>query len=1289
MDFYRFRTKEHKNGTTELYPGFVVGRSTDLMIRGGKFYAVWDEEAGMWSTDEYDVARLVDVELYAEANDPKHTGRMMVVRAMTEFESTSWSQFQKYISQIQDNSVLLDQSLTFVNTDVKKSDYVSKRLPYALAPGDHSAWDELVGTLYSVEERAKIEWIIGAIVSGDSKKIQKFGVFYGPPGSGKGTVMDIMHKMFEGYTTTFEAKQLGSANDNFALEVFRNYPLVAIQGDGNLSRIADNARLNSITAHEPMTINTKFKSAVTDRIHAFLVMGTNKPVQITDAKSGLIRRLIDIHPTGIKIPTNHYLTLVSRTDFELGAIAHHCLTVYREMGKNYYEGYRPLEMMLQTDPFFNFIEYNFDIFKEMDGVSLTQAYTMYKEYCEDAKEPRPLTRQKFQHELRNYFEDFKDRTEVDGHQVRNYYRGFSANKFKEPAKDGPTFSLAVDDDASLLDEALADMPAQYARQLPDGGYIPEKYWDDDERLINGEMKHPEPRQVCSTILSDLDTSKLHYVLVPENHIVIDFDLKDEDGNKSLEMNLQAASNWPPTYAELSQGGNGVHLHYIYEGDVHQLASVHSNGVEIKTLLGNASLRRRVSKCNSVPIATMNGGLPLKEKKMLDKKQMSSEKTVRDMIAKNLDKGYVSGTKSSVDFIKKILDDAYASGMSYDVSDLKGPVMAFAANSSNQKLQALKVVTQMKWKSDDMANPMLEPETAGDDDDKLENATDDRLVFYDVEVFPNLFVVCWKYQGSDVVTKMINPTSREIEALLQLRLVGFFNRRYDNHILYAAYIGYSVEALYKLSQKIVTHKDGQSMFGEAYGLSYADIWDFASSKQSLKKWQIDLGLPHVELDIPWDQPVPDELIPQVVDYCVNDVNSTEAVFEDRRQDFVARQILADLSGLQVNDTTQRHTARIIFGTDRHPQASFLHPDLAEEFPGYTFDQMRRPASEYMGEDPSEGGYVFEKVGMYHDVDVFDVASMHPTSIVQLNAFGQYTPRFKDLLDARVAIKRKNYAEARKMLDGKLSPYLEDPKDAKQLSYALKIVINIVYGLTSAKFDNPFRDHNNRDNVVAKRGALFMIRLKNELLERGVEVVHIKTDSIKVVNATDEIRKFIFEFGEGYGYEFEHEATYDKFCLVNKAVYIAHYGWAADEDLIGKWDATGAQFQQPYVFKKLFSGEEIVFDDLCVTKEVQGSAMYLNFEHDKPEIGPKETMKFIGRTGRFVPVTEDQGGAMLLRFKDDKGTKVTGTSGYLWLEADVAKKVDAKINMAYFDKLMDDAIAALEKHGDAEEFCERRF
>jgi hypothetical protein len=233
--------------------------------------------------------------------------------------------------------------------------------------------------------------------------------------------------------------------------------------------------------------------------------------------------------------------------------------------------------------------------------------------------------------------------------------------------------------------------------------------------------------------------------------------------------------------------------------------------------------------------------------------------------------------------------------------------------------------------------------------------------------------------------------------------------------------------------------------------------------------------------------------------------------------------------------------------------------------------------------------------------------------------------------------------------------------------------------------------NKDNIVAKRVALFMIELQQELQDRGAKVVHIKTDSVKVVDPTDEIRDFIVKFGEKYGYEFEHEYTFDKFCLVNDAVYIAKIDWAEDEELIGTWDATGAQFQHPYVFKTLFSGEELSFYDFGMAKSVLTGAIYMNFNHDAPEVPPKEGMKFVGKTGLFVPVAEGEGGAMLYRTndKDDRLNKVTGTSGHLWMEADLAKERDAKIDMSYFEKLTDDAIGALNKFGDAQDFCGRRL
>lgn len=1254
MDFYQIKEGSLKKDVTEIYPDFKVCRSKDLMVRGKSFYAVWDEEKGLWSTDEYDVQRLVDAELleYKEKRKDYIEGKIKV-KTLGAFSNTSWTQFKRYMSLLSDNSHQLDERLTFSNTEVKKKDYVSRRLPYPLEEGSIDAYTEMIGTLYDPEEREKLEWAVGAIVAGDAKDIQKFLVLYGEAGSGKSTFLNIIQKLFAGYYTAFEAKALTSNSNAFSTEVFKNNPLVAIQHDGDLSKIEDNTKLNSIISHEEMTMNEKYKASYMARSNSFLFMATNKPVKITDAKSGIIRRLIDVKPSGRKVPTRKYHALMSQIDFELGAIAYHCLEVYRTLGKNYYSAYRPLEMMMQTDVFFNFIEDNYLVFKKQDGVTLTQAYDMYKTYCEEALIEFKLPRYKFREELRNYFKTYIEDTHVDGKHVRGYYSEFLYGKFVSESKtiEEKPVSLELSHDESLLDVEFANCPAQYANEKG----TPIARWAEVE-----------------SVLSDLDTRRLHYVLPPINHIFIDFDLKDKDGNKSLEKNIEAASKWPSTYAEFSQGGCGIHLHYIYDGDVTRLSTLFSEGIEVKAPIGKSSLRRRLSKCNNIPIATINSGLPLKGEKVLNFEGVTNENIMRDTIKRALAKEFSGGaTRTNVDFIFKVLDDAYKAGVHYDLRDMEQKVLIFANNSTNQSRYCVELVNKMKFKSEEASQPLNVYEK-------------DELVFFDVEVFPNLFLVNWKYSGPDSkCVRMINPTSQDIEGLMRMKLVGFNCRRYDNHILYGRYIGYDNMQLFQLSQKIVGNTR-TGLFGEAYNISYTDVYDFSSVKQSLKKFEIDLGIHHMELGLPWDQPVPEEKWLLVADYCDNDVIATEAVFNARKEDWTARQILADLSGLTPNDTTQQHTARIIFGEDKNPQNKFEYTDLSKLFPGYVFDMGK---SMYKEEDPGEGGYVYAEPGMYSDVALLDVVSMHPTSLVLMNMFGPYTKNFEELLEARVAIKHKEFDRAKQMLGGILSKYLKSENQADALSYALKIIINIVYGLTSAKFDNKFKDPRNKDNIVAKRGALFMIDLKRAVQAEGFTVAHIKTDSIKIPNANQYIVKFVTEFAQKYGYTFEHEATYEKFCLVNDAVYIAKYD---EQGLRGKggkeakkWTATGAQFAHPYVFKRLFGKDQILFEDMCEAKTV-ATALYLDMNEGLQ--AEEHDYHFVGKAGNFCPVKPGCGGGILLREKDGKYYAATGTKGYRWLEAEMVKDLNRMedIDRSYFEDLAESAVDNVSKFGDFEWF-----
>ena len=1333
VDFLIISIRSNKSGV-EIYPKFrLYPKSQDLMIRGGDFYAVWREDIGLWSTNEDDALAIIDNELMKKTEEykAKHPDTKITTLYTWDSSSGSIDSWHKYCQkQKRDSFEMLDETLVFSNSETNKKDYASKKLSYPLEKGSITAYNKLISTLYDEENRHKIEWAIGSIVTGDSKTIQKFMVFYGAAGTGKSTILNIIQALFDGYYSVFDAKALGSSSNSFALEPFKCNPLVAIQHDGDLSKIEDNTRLNSLVSHELMTVNEKFKSTYSNRFKCFLFMGTNKPVKITDAKSGLIRRLIDVNPSGNKVSQAEYKRLVKQIPFELGPIAWHCKNVYLK-DPYYYDDYIPTSMMGASNDFYNFVFDSYHIFKKQDGTTLKAAWEMYKTYCEDTKVAYPCSQRIFKEELKNYFWDYNDRLNLDdGTRARSYYSGFKTSIFEnndnKSNKNKEELQLIdFKKQESIFDKECANCLAQYASSKE----TPSKKWDN-----------------VKTTLNKINTSKIHYVKIPENHIVIDFDIKDDSGKKSFEKNLEAASKWPATYAELSKSGAGIHLHYIYNGDVTKLSRVYADSIEIKVFTGKSSLRRKLTKCNNLPIKTISSGLPIrKEKSVVSENVIKSEIGIRKMIQRNMEKEFHPGTKPSVDFIYKILEDAYERGLKYDVSDMKNEIYAFAMNSTNQSDYCIKLVNQMHFKSDDPSEGI--------------DSKDSKIIFYDIEVFPNLLLVNWKLQGKEnKIVRMINPEPKDIEELLKYRLVGFNCRRYDNHLIYARLMGYNNEQIYNLSQRIIKG-ERNAFFGEAYNLSYTDIYDFASAgnKKSLKKLEIEMGIHHKELGLPWDQPVPEEKWIEVAEYCDNDVIATEAAWDYLSADWLARQILADLAGMTVNDTTNTLTTRIIFGNDRKPQSKFFYRNLAEPvkgndispdiikflekacpemmsqthtgyndkrqsilpyFPGYTFEAGK---SIYRGEEVGEGGYVYAEPGIYCDVALLDIASMHPHSDIAECLFGpEYTNKFRDIVEGRVYIKHEDWESVNKILDGKLTPYVQKVINgeltSKQLANALKTAINSVYGLTAANFDNPFRDIRNKDNIVAKRGALFMIDLKHEVQKRGYTVAHIKTDSIKIPNATKEIIDFVYNFGKQYGYTFEHEATYDRMCLVNDAVYIAKY---KDGKHAGEWTATGTQFQIPYVFKTLFSKEQILFDDMCETKSVT-SSLYLDMNESLPDVSMYEkeltkleqqfkkeqiseaefnTLKdqlithineghdyqFIGRVGNFCPILPGHGGGLLVREKDGKYYSATGSKGYRWLESEMVRGTNEEyIDRSYYNKLVDEAIDTISKYGDFERF-----
>ena len=461
-------------------------------------------------------------------------------------------------------------------------------------------------------------------------------------------------------------------------------------------------------------------------------------------------------------------------------------------------------------------------------------------------------------------------------------------------------------------------------------------------------------------------------------------------------------------------------------------------------------------------------------------------------------------------------------------------------------------------------------------------------------------------------------------------------------------------------------------------------------------------------------------------------STEVAFWYLEADWVARQLLADIADLTVNDTTNTLTTKMIFGNNKKPQSQFCYRNLAEPvkelpvgvsdfltdacsemmkwwsensdsllpyFPGYKYEYGK---STYLGQEVGEGGRVYAEPGIHFWDALLDVASMHPHSTIAECLFGpEFTKRFKEIVDGRVSIKHEAWSEINNILGGKLTKYIKWVEDGKitlkQLANALKTAINSVYGLTAAKFDNPFKDPRNIDNIVAKRGALFMMNLEQEVKNMGYTVAHIKTDSIKIPMADKKIIDFVMEYGKRYGYTFEHEATYERMCLVNDAVYIARYAKAEDCEKLygyvpddnkkkgGQWTATGTQFAVPYVFKSLFTHEDIVFEDMCETMAVTSSL------HLRDTV--TGDLEFVGRVGQFCPIKPGCGGKELLREGKDKEGNVkysaaTGSKGYLWLESEQVKALGKEddIDRSYYDAMVNKAVEAISKFGDFEAFVD---
>lgn len=1245
MDFVEISKSEVRGNNRKsdfvIHPDFLYANIKDLVTRGSSFYAFWADDH--WSTSLDELILRIDKEVIERSKKEQQLQpeAKISTRLMNQDGSGMMKKFKDYTSRFPSkDTVKFNSNILFADVIPKREDYATTQLSYTPKRQATPYFDEMMSTLYDKENLDKILWFMGAVLTNSMKDIQKFMYLYGGKGTGKGTVIDIFRALFEGYYGEIDLATL-TGGGAFATSQVQELPLL-VDSDSDLSKIKQDQYLLKLTAHEPLPIHKKYQTEYELEFDGLLITASNQRYQVRNVDSGIVRRAVVIEPTNNRISYRKYMKAKQQIKFELAGIAYKAIKHFQKEGPSRYENVTDVEMMEATDHIFAFVrEYSESL---GDPCTLSKAAELYKVYLEDIGFETRGYKRKIANELQRYYKEYLPKFRIDDRVCSNVFKGFKRKLVFPDEKLLQTPKLSLNGKESNFDLQFQNKKAQYA-------------------TANETPKLPWAK--VETKLKDLDTSKLHYVKVPNTHIVVDFDLRNADGDKDLNLNLERAAQFPETYAEVSKSGQGVHLHYNYKGKVDELSSIFEEHIEVKVFKGGSSLRRKLTKFNDKPIADLEEGfLPLKKEdaKMYDdvKTMIWNEKKMRTAVQKNLRKEYHSATKPSMDFIAHIFEEAEKTGVNYDLSDLKNDILIFALKSTHQKDKCLSIANSIKYKSDteETSAPLLSQQFYPDED----------LVFFDIEVFSNLLLVCWKRMNDEEMTVWFNPSSVQIEELFKKPLVGFNNRRYDNHILYGRMLGKSTEELFEQSQQIINGGTrSRGMYSGAYRIAYADIYEYSSIKQSLKKWEIKMGIMHDESEFPWDQPLDKENWHREAEYCTHDVEATIKLFKYIYADYKARKILCELTDLPVNATTQEQAAKFMFGNDPNPNEKFVYTDLSKQFPGYKYEAG---VSTYRGETVGEGGYVYSEPGIYENVVEDDAESMHPSSIIALNYFGPYTSRFAELKNARIDVKHHDFDKCADILGGVLVPYLND-NDYMDLAHAMKIIINIIYGFTSAKFQNKFTIKENKDNIVAKRGALFMIDLKHAVQEKGWRVVHIKTDSIKLDNVTDEKIKFVKDFGEKYGYNFAVEHVFDKMALLNRAVLIGHVednpAWGKEQNT---WTPIGKEFAEPYVFKQLFSHEQIEDEDFAQTKSSQ-TPMYIDD-------------RFIGKVAQvYASLT---GGDLVKASKDgEKMNSVQGTKGYKWsLFSEYKGKDDVCLD--YYDKMVETAIKDLDSVGEAWKFLD---
>lgn len=390
--------------------------------------------------------------------------------------------------------------------------------------------------------------------------------------------------------------------------------------------------------------------------------------------------------------------------------------------------------------------------------------------------------------------------------------------------------------------------------------------------------------------------------------------------------------------------------------------------------------------------------------------------------------------------------------------------------------------------------------------------------YDIEVFPNDWMIVFMDSETEEMIRIHNDLERLKDALSSIQiLVGYNNYRYDDIVLAGLLKGTDP---YQITQRIF---DGKRLHLRL-NLVTLDVMQEVRQGLSLKEAQANMGLDIVECPVPFNKEnLSKEEIEEVFSYCENDVESTAKLFKERESYFSTKFEMVqtfklkptDLKKTRANLSAQILRARNINDTPKDrllikydkrlkmfelPQEiKEFYQSVTEDYKnGKSFEDLERQSIEYDlnglkhtygfgGLHAAKEDYVGEGNFLHIDAESF-----YPTLILNNNFMSRCSDKpelFKQIYDQRIKLKQKG-----------------DPKED-----VFKIILNSTFGAFKSIYNNLY-DPLQSNNIVVN-GQLIMTHLI-QLLEPFCELIQSNTDGI-IIKYEDEMAKMIQEVLERFG------------------------------------------------------------------------------------------------------------------------------------------------------------------------------